>query len=140
MMSESFFPIPFFSGTDLEGYPEDSVFVDVRAISSKQIQELVSAITKDLGIKPRFSLRAALDVLREDQLKRWHAHHGLMIGFTTRSDGNKVFRTRAPEDGGSTIVSFEYFMNCVERQKDNEANVENHASKTVSATRKGPSF
>lgn len=140
MMSESFFPIPFFSGTDLEGYPEDSVFVDVRAISLKQIQELVSAITKHLAIRPRFSLRAALDVLREDQLKRWPAHHELMIGFTTRHDGSTVFRTRAPEDGGSTIVSFEFFMNCVKRQKDNAANVKKHASKAVSATHKGPSF
>lgn len=140
MMPESFFSIPFFSGTDLEGYPEDSVFVSIREISSSQVKELVKAITNDLGIKPRFGLRAALDVLREDQLKRWPAQHELMIGFTTRHDGSTVFRTRAPEDGGSSIVSFEFFMNCVKRQKENAANIESNFAETSSAKRKGLSL
>lgn len=116
-MNKSFFPISFFAGTELEGFPEDSVFVSVRRLSKKQISDLAMAITKDLGIKPRFSLPATMDVLREDQLKSWPAHHELMLGFTAGNDGKPVFRTRAPEQGGNTIVTYEFFMDCVRKQK-----------------------
>lgn len=143
-MNKSFFPIPFFAGTELEGFPEDSVFVSVRQLSKKQINDLARAITKDLGIKPRFSLLSAMDVLQEDQLKSWPAHHELMLGFTTGNDGKPVFKTRAPEQGGNTIVTHEFFMDCVGRQKAQVSSEVTQAVAQPTKTRitgsKGPSF
>ena len=144
MMNKSFFPIHFFSETELDGFPEDSVFVSVRNLSKKQINDLARAITKDLGIKPRFSLLATMDVLREDRLKSWPAHHELMLGFTAGNDGKPVFRTRAPEQGGNTIVTYEFLMDCVEKQKAHMSSEVTQAVAQPTKTRitgsKGPSF
>lgn len=119
----------FFTGTRLEGYPDRAVFVDVRGFTDIQIAQLVNAITRDLDIKPRFSMEAALDVLREDRSKRFHEPHQLLVGFTHNALNEPVFCTRGPSEGGATIVSFDFFMQCVHQN-----NLPQPASDSATAT------
>jgi len=107
------------------------LFVDARQMSKQQVKSLAKYIIKELGVKPRFSLGAAMDVFEDDLKKEWPANHELLIGIRRAKQGY-VFSTQAPADGGYTRTTLDDFYtmtavvaNSIKRQAESKEQAAN---------------
>lgn len=103
------------------------VYVDYRSLSAEQFKELIELTIEKLGIEPRFSLQANLDVLQEDMEKQWPESHLLRIGVRRDHNGLK-FAVRSEEGGGGIVTTFDGYKKWAEEILDWVASGEIHES------------